>query len=97
MSIDFGKLYRSLRRELRRVDVEEVKEIVRFSSNPHSLHERCVPLRVYEGATSTKDLLDQLYPTYINPQDTFLLEVIIENCGSRTCKRLLREYTNKFF
>ena len=97
MSSEFNKLYRSIMLHLK-MDVGEIKQVLRFSSSPHSLHKRCVPTSVYEDATSTKELLDRLYPEYINPQDIFLLEEIVNNSGSRNgkCKRLVCVYSDKF-
>ena len=95
MSSEFNKLYRYIKHHLR-VDVEEVKDVLHCSANPINFRQRCVHPSVYQDATSTKDLLDQLFPDYINPGDTFLLEEIVRNCGSSQCKRLLNKYTSKF-
>lgn len=96
MSSEFNRLYRSIIHHLR-VDVGEVKDVLRYSCKPQHLSQRCVHPSVYEDATSTKDLLDRLFPDYINPEDTFLLQEIVENCGSGQCKRLLKKYTSKFY
>lgn len=94
MSSAFGKLYRSVISHLRHVDVNEVKDSLRYLSNPLSSSQRCVLPSVYEDAASTKDLLDRLHPEYINFESTFLLEEIVDSYGSRRCKKLLREYTD---
>ena len=96
MSSVFSKLYRSIIGHMRRVDVDEIKDVLYYLSNPRSPSERCVPPGVYQSATSTKDLLDRLYPEYINPESTFPLEEIVDSCGSRQCKKILREYTSKY-
>ena len=96
MSSEFNKLYRSIIHHLR-VDVSEVKDVLRYISKPHHLTQRYVHPSVYQDATSTKDLLDQLYPDYINPEDTFLLEEIVAYCGScPECETLLEGFTSKF-
>ena len=95
MSSEFNILYRSIIRHLR-VDVSEVKDVLRFSTKPQNFTQLCVHPSVYEDATSTKDLLERLFPDYINPGNTFLLEEIVRNCGSSQCKRLLKKYTVKF-
>ena len=96
MSSAFSKLYRSIIGLLKRVDVDEVKDVLRYLSNPLSSSPRCVPPCVYQYAATTKDILDRLHPVHINFENTFLLEEIVESCGSRQCKKLLREYTSKY-
>jgi hypothetical protein len=95
MSSAFNKLYRSIVHHLR-VNVSKIKKVLHYCSNPRDLSQRCVPPNVYQDVTSTKDLLERLYPEYINPENIFVLEEIINNCGSRQCKTLLHEYVNTF-
>ena len=95
MSSEFNILYRSIICHLS-VDVSKVKDVLRYSSNPQNFPQRCVPPSVYEDITSTEDLLDRLFPDYINPGNTFLLEEIVRNCGSSQCKILLKKYTSRF-
>ena len=97
MSRFFRNMYRSVIQLLRRVDVREVKDSLRHLTVPGRSAELCVPPQVYEFAASTKDLLDHLCPKYINPENTFILEDIVANFGSRRCKRLVQEYIDKFF
>ena len=97
MSRVFRNMYRSVIQLLRRVDVREVKDSLCFLTVPGRCGELCVPPQVYEFAASTKDLLDHLCPKYINPENTFILEDIVANFGSRRCKRLFQEYMDKIF
>ena len=96
MSSDFKTMYRSVV-GLLRANVEKVKDSLCYLTNPRHPNELCVPPRIYEDATTTKDLLNRLFPTYVNPQDTFVLEEIIKEFGSRRCKKELKEYIDKYF
>ena len=95
MSSAFSSMYRSIIRLLQ-VNVNEVKDSLRYLTDPRCLDKLCVPPKVYKDTTSTKDLLRRLCPRYINPKDTFVLEEIVSNFGSQRCKRLLSDYTDKF-
>ena len=96
MSSDFKSMYRSVV-GLLQVNVEKIKDSLRYLTNPRHLNELCVPPSVYEDATTTKELLNRLCPKYVNPQDTFVLQEIVRECGSRNCKRTLKVYTDKYF
>ena len=96
MSSDFNSMYRSVV-GLLRANVGKVKDSLRYLTNPQRLNELCVPPSVYEDATTTKDLLNRLCPMYVNPEDTFVLEEIVNEFGSRCCKKELKDYTDKYF
>ena len=95
MSSDFKSMYRSVV-GLLRANVEKVKDSLRYLTSPRCFNELCVPPKVYEDATTTKDLLNKLCPTYINPQDTFVLEEIVKEFGSHRCKKELKDYMDKY-
>ena len=95
MSSAFSVMYCSVIRLLR-VKVCDVKDYLRFLTDPCCLDRLCVPPHVYKEATSTKELLSCLCPDYINPKNTFVLEEIVATFGSHRCKKLVREYTDKF-
>ena len=96
MSSAFNSMYRSVISRLLRVDVEKVKDFLHYLTNPRRLNELCVPLRVYKNATTPKDILNRFFPTYINPEDTFVLEEIVNEFGSRCCKKELQDYIDRF-
>ena len=96
MSSDFNRMYRSVV-GLLRVKVEKVKDSLHYLTNPRCLNELCVPQSVYEDATTTKDLLNRLCPMYVNPENTFVLEEIVNEFGSRRCKEVLKDYIDKYF
>ena len=100
MSIAFANMFRAIYQLLelsRRVKVYKLKEFLRCFCHPKSPRQLCVDPRVYEGATSTKDILKKLCPEYINPAELFVLEGIVETFGSRQCKKLLRDFQNNFY
>ena len=96
MSSDFKSMYRSVVGHSR-ANVEKVKDSLHYLTNPRRLNELCVPPSVYEDATTTKDLLNRLFPLYVNPEDTFVLEEIVAEFGSHRCKKELKDYTEKYF
>ena len=97
MSTAFANMYRAISRPLpRSVQANELKEFLRCFCHPQSPRQLCVDPRVYKGATSTKDILEKLCPEYINPAELFVLEGIVETFGSRQCKKLLRDFQDKF-
>ena len=98
MSTAFANMYRTISTLLgRRVDIDELKDFLWYLCDPQAPHQQCVDPRVYGGATSTKDVLKSLCPGYINPMKVFVLESIVETFGSRQCKKLLKDYMDKFY
>ena len=89
-------MYRSVISYMQKVDVGEVKESLRYLTNPQYPNKLCVPPRVYKNTTSTKELLDRLCPMYVNPEDTFVLEEIVNEFGSHRCKKALKDYDTYF-
>ena len=98
MSTAFANMYRAISRLLpRSVGADELEEFLRCFCHPRFPRQLCVDPRVYEGATSTKDILKKLCPEYINPAELFILEGIVETFGSRQCKKLLRDFQDEFY
>ena len=100
MCTAFANMYRAISRLLQRsrsLDVDELKDFLWCFCYPHSPQQRYVNPRVYEGATSTKDVLKRLCPDYINPVELSVLRGIVETFGSRQCKRLLEKYLDEFY
>ena len=93
MSTAFANMYHAISHLLpRSVQVDDLKEFLRCFCHPQPPQQLCVDPRVYEGATSTKDILKKLCPKFINPAELFVLEGIVETFGSRQCKKLLRDF-----
>ena len=98
MCEEFNIMYRSVVERLHmKVKVGKVKDSIRFLSDPRSPHKPCVPHYVYRNITSTRNLLARLYDDgYINPENTFVLEMIVKHCREQYCVKLVRKYTKKF-
>ena len=98
MNTAFAKMYHAVACFLERsVDANELKDFLRYFCHPQSPRQLCVDPRVYEGATTTEDILKQLCPQYINPAELFVLEGIVEMFGSDQIKKLLRDFQDEFF
>jgi hypothetical protein len=98
MNTAFANMYRAISRLLQRsVQADELEEFLQCFCHPQSPRQLCVDPRVYEGARSTKDILKKLCPEYINPAELFVLEGIVETFGSRQCRKLLRDFQDKFY
>ena len=98
-SAAFSRMFSSITRLLgRNVKVANLKQFLRYFSNPLLPSQRYVDPGIYEGPKSrrAKDIIDRLYPEYINPENTFLLEEIVRNFGSLQSKKCLEEYTSEY-
>ena len=83
----------------RSLKVTDLKQFLRYFSNPLSPSQRYIDPSIYDGGTRgkrAKDILDRLYPDYINPENTYLLEEIVRNFGSFECKKCLEEYLAEY-
>ena len=98
MNTAFAKMYHEVSCLLERsIDANELKDFLRYFCDPQSPRQLCVDPRAYEEATTTKDVLKQLCPQYINPAELFVLEGIVKMFGSDQCKKLLRDFQDKFY
>ena len=97
VSVAFANMCRDVTRLFgRSLAMDELKEFLHYFCHPQAPQQRCVDPKVYEGATSTKNILKSLCPEYINPMKLFVLDGIVETFGSSQCKRLLRKYKKKY-
>ena len=101
VSIQFAGTYRAISKDLQKKngdiqenneDVQEIKDFLRYLVDPQSPDQLCVDPKLYEGATTTKEVLQCLLPQYINPTKLFILEGIVETFGSDQCKKYLDDY-----
>ena len=85
----FPKLKQSLERSL---NPGNLKDFLRYFCNPSSPRHCLVDKQLYSNLDSTAQILDSLHPMYINPDNLFLLQEIVDNFGSEQSKKLLHEY-----
>ena len=96
-SATFSKMYRAITRDIgRSLDVDELKQFLRFYLCPHTPSRHYVEPGIYEDAESTRDILDRLFPLYVNLGNVYLLEQIVSLSKCPQCGRLLDEYTSKY-
>ena len=96
-SAAFSKMYGAITRGIgRSLDVDDLRQFLRYYPHPRSSNQRYIQPSMYIGVETTREILDRLYPEYINPGNIYLLEEIISLSNSRQCKRLLDEYIRKY-
>ena len=93
----FATMFIKLKRNLdRSVKPRDLKEFLRYYSNPTSPKYCLVDEQRYNRFRSTSKILDSLHPTYINFKNYHLLQEIIDNYGSEPSKKLLRDYKSQW-
>ena len=85
----FPKLKQSLEKS---VKPDDLKDFLRYFSNPASPEHCLVDKQLYANIDSTSQILDSLHPTYINPANLLLLQEIVDNYGSDHSKKLFHDY-----
>ena len=98
-SAAFSRMFSSITRLLgRSIKVADLKQFLHYFSNLLLPSQRYVDPGIYEGTKSRRamDILDRLYPDYVNPENTFLLEEIVRNFGSLQSKKYLEKYTSEY-
>ena len=97
MSAAFASMYRTVTSLLERtVDADVLKEFLRYLVDPQSPDQLCVDPKIYEGATTTKEILQCLCPQYINPTALDVLQGITDAFGSHQCKKLIKDFCDEF-
>lgn len=93
----FATMFIKLKRNLdRSVKPKDLKEFLRYYSNPTSPEHCLVDEQHYNRFRSTSKILDSLHPTYINFKNYHLLQEIVDNYGSEPSKKLLRDYKSQW-
>jgi hypothetical protein len=90
-------MFRKLKREIERsLEPDELKDFLRYFSNPASPEHCLVDKQLYRDLDSTSQILDSLHPTYINADNMELLRVIVDTYGSDLSKTLLDDYDKQW-
>ena len=74
----------------------ELKEYLCCLCHPLWPDEPCVQSRLYESATTTSEIIQNLFPKLINYQNTGLLRQIVLRFGCDECKAALQEYLQHY-
>ena len=79
------------------LEPDDLKKFLHYFCNPASPEQRLVQdEQLYHDLTSTSDILDSLYPDYINTANLLLLQEIVDNFGSQRSKKLLCDYNSQW-
>ena len=79
------------------VDVSKLKEFLNSYSHPLYPEQHYIDPKLYSGATTTKEVLESLFPQYINYIHYYLLEEIVEVFGCDRAKEVLQYYTSQVY
>ena len=85
----FGDVIESLDQTLQ---VEKLRRFLKHLSHPRTPMKSYIDPKLYEKCSSTAEVLDTLYPQYINFMHTSLLRRIVRIYGTEDIKKLLHEY-----
>ena len=76
-------------------DVDQIKRFLKFFSHPRT-HQRYIDVELYERCNTPEEILEKLYPQYINFTNTRLLRQIVNKYGDDQSKSLLKCYEDNF-
>ena len=76
-------------------DVCTLKRFLKFLSHPRT-HQRYIDIKIYEQCNTPGEILEALYPQYINFTHTHLLRRIVNRCGDDQSKSLVKHYEDNF-
>ena len=76
-------------------DVCTLKRFLKFLSHPRT-HQRYIDIKIYEQCNTPGEILEALYPQYINFTHTHLLRRIVNRCGDDQSKSLVQCYEENF-
>ena len=98
-SSDFSFVFRKVSRCLKK-DLLKTKKLKRFLDkfcDPDDEFSGCLYVRpeVYKAASSTRGILNALFPKYISATDIDLLQSIVEKFGCSRCEMILKNYAEK--
>ena len=77
------------------VQISTLKEFLKSYSHPLYPGKHYVDPKIYGTATTTKEVLEFLFPQYINYMHYYLLEDIVVTFGCDRAKEVLQQYTGQ--
>ena len=78
------------------IDVDTLKEFLRFYSHPLYPEKPYVDPHVYRHAKTVPDTISSLVPRYINYMEHYTLQNIVEQFGNEECRKYFQEYKELF-
>ena len=76
-------------------DVDNLKQFLKFLSHPRT-HQRYIDSKIYEQCNTPGEIVEALYPQYINFMHTHLLRRIVNKFGDDQAKSLVKHYEENF-
>ena len=76
-------------------DVENLKFFLKSLRHPHT-HQRYIDIKLYEHCRTPREIIETLFPQYINFMNMHLLRVIVDEFGDEKSKPLLKQYEDNF-
>ena len=76
-------------------NVKRLKDFLKFFSHPRT-HKRYIHVKVYEHCNTPGEIIEVLYPQYINFMHTHLLRQIVRKFGNEESKTLVQQYEDNF-
>ena len=79
------------------VDMARLKDFLDWYSHPLYPEQPYFDSKIYKGVGTSKQLIQSLYPQFINFMHYYLLEDIVERFGCNVAKELLQQFTNQYY
>ena len=76
-------------------NVKRLKYFLKFLSHPRT-QKRYIDVKVYEHCNTPGEIIEALYPHYINFMHTHLLRQIVRKFGNEESKTLVQQYEDNF-
>ena len=76
-------------------NVKRLKDFLKFLSHPRT-HKRYIDVKLYEHCNTPGEIIEVLYPQYINFMHTHLLRRIVWKFGNEQSKALVKQYEDNF-
>ena len=76
-------------------DVENLKFFLKSLCHPRT-HQRYIDIKLYDHCRTPREIIETLFPQYINFMNIHLLRVIVDEFGDEKSKPLLKQYEDNF-
>ena len=79
----------------RSADVNKLKSFLKFLCHPHTC-QRYIDVDLYKHCKTPGEIIEALFPQYINYMHTDILRMIVNNFGNKKSQTLLKKYEDNF-